>query len=109
MADDSIIEKNTSSPMATSCLLIAAVALLLGIFVHLVEIAELRGEEDRSAKSIVGKEKKSFDKKVRGVQDSLQELEDGLDSAIAGSGSTSDGLDEDEDEGEAEDESEEEE
>ena len=38
-----------------------------------------------------------------------QELEDGLDSAIAGSGSTSDGLDEDEDEGEAEEESEEEE
>ena len=106
MVDDSIIEKNTSSPMATSCLLIAAVALLLGIFVHLVEIGELRGEDDRSAKSVVSKEKKSFDKKVRSVNDILQELNDGLDNAIAGSGSASDDLtgDEEEDEGEAEDE-----
>ena len=104
MADVSIIEKNSGSPMATSCLVIALVALLGAIFFQLVEINELRGGEESSADDIVTRYENSFKKRTRGASDSIKEVNSRLDIAMGGEGAAEDELEEiDEDEEEEED------
>ena len=46
MANDEIIEKRASSPVATSCLVVAAAALVGSIGIQLVEVRQLRADGD---------------------------------------------------------------
>jgi uncharacterized protein YlxW (UPF0749 family) len=106
MADDSIIEKNSGSPMATSCLVIALLALVAAVFFQLVEIGELRGDDARSAKEIVSREATSFNKKVKDLEATVSGMDEKLGNAIGGTTGTDedelDDADEDEDEDEEE-------
>ena len=44
MANDEIIEKSASSPIATSCLVVAAASLVCAIGIQLVEVGQLRAD-----------------------------------------------------------------
>lgn len=44
--DDGILERRTTSPMATACLLISFVALLGAVTFNLIEIGEIRATSD---------------------------------------------------------------
>ncbi len=69
--DDGILERRTTSPMATACLLISFVALLGAVTFNLIEIGEMRatGDGKRDATKQRSADFTALDTKIKAILD----------------------------------------
>ena len=99
--DDGILERRTTSPMATACLLISFVALLGAVTFNLIEIGEMRatGDGKRDATEQRSADFTALDTKIKAILDaeavSRKDVEEA--TGLGGDGVDGDGVDGDDD------------
>ncbi len=93
--DDGILERRTTSPMATACLLISFVALLGAVTFNLIEIGEMRatGDGKRDATKQRSADFTALDTKIKAILDaeavSRKDVEEA--TGLGGDGGDDDG------------------
>jgi len=92
MNTEEIIEKKATAPVATSCLIIAAVALLCAIALQVTEIAEYRSgvnpNDKNPAKTQADKDVKNYKEEVGDILSKAPKLETDAGATKAGAGAT---------------------